>query len=113
MVENSDRSKILFIDIPTREGVYKENIDLASDNMEELISNIANKLNVQYEFVRDLIVSKMIGVNSDEYSERRNNMISGIQSSINISNDKSLITERYMMKNTTLSLDKKNYCIYC
>jgi hypothetical protein len=105
MVDSTDRLKQFYINIPTNQGIHKENIDITSDNLEELITSIADKLNIQYDYVRDLVVKKMIGTNTDEYSERKS--LSNTHSSMNIS-DKS---EGY--SKSILSMEKKNYGNNC
>lgn len=110
MVDHSEESKNIHINIQMNEEIHKENINSESENIDNLINSIADRLNVDYDFVKDIIVKKMINDNSIDSTDRRNNVISAIQSSVNLSVDKSLMTER-LMKNTTLSLDKKNYCM--
>jgi hypothetical protein len=110
MVDNTNRLKNFSIDITTNRGVIKENIDVTSDNLEEIITGIANKLDIEYDNIKYLVIKKMIGKNNED-SERKIDYFSAIQTSLNFSHDKSITPER-CLKNSGQKKKYGNICLF-
>jgi hypothetical protein len=73
-------------------------IDMTSDNLEDIVFTIADRYNIDSGYIKDLIVKKVIGYNIDE---SKNNLLSSrINSSI-----ESNLSPRY----STMTLEKKTY----
>lgn len=95
MVDSSNRLKMFSIDIPTEEGIYQEHIDITADNLEDIINTIAYKLNLDNDYIKDIIVKKVISSNKDITRDKQHIPYSGVNNSMNISVEKSVITQRY------------------